>query len=290
MKKRSFAWPILFVMCLFGAKGIAWSYDPAFGELIEKLLSDNQDSSRIVELFQNEEVRFIDELVPLNMIARENPDIYSGFLNKEQIEEGFRFLRSWNGEFENILEGTGIQVEIAVAILKVESDLGRRTGDHMVFSTFATIASMNDPQYWKQIADTSTTLDANSLHNRARKRSKWAYRELVSLLDLCEREGWNPLTIKGSWAGAFGWAQFLPSSYAHCARDGDGDQTVDLDNPYDAVASIACYLRKARWGESAASRRKALHRYNPSEAYVDCILDYAQQLRVLAQERGLANP
>ncbi len=290
MKRRYFALLVLCVIYLIGNKGIAGSYDPAFEELIERLISDHRDSSRIVELFQDDNVRLIRELVPLNMIPKEDPDAYSGFLEKEQIEEGLRFLRSHNGELGNILEGTGIPVEITVAILKVESDLGRRTGDHPVFTTFATIASMNDPKYWTPIADTSATLDRNALRNRARKRSQWAYKELVSLLELCERQDWNPLEIKGSWAGAFGWAQFLPSSYAYCARDGDGDQIVDPNNLYDAVASIACYLKKARWGNSLASKRKALHRYNPSHAYVDCILDYAQQLRDLVRERGLANP
>jgi membrane-bound lytic murein transglycosylase B len=149
---------------------------------------------------------------------------------------------------------------------------------------------MNRSQYWAHLADTTAVLDLEYLKKRAQKRSNWAYKELNALLDVCQSQGWDVLRIKGSWAGAFGWAQFLPSSFAFYSRDGDGDQRIDPNNFYDAVASLANYLKQARWNTSQHSQRKALHRYNPSNAYVECILTYSERLRSYLQAENKKAP
>lgn len=264
--------------------------DPAFEKLVTQLIHDGQDSTYIVQLFQHESIIFIEDLVVRNMVPRDDPDDYTGFLTREQVEDGVQFLRNWKRDLEKALDGSGIPVEISVAILKVESNFGRYSGDKPVLSVLATLGSMNDPQYWIHIADTSNTLSVRSLRQRAYTRSNWAYRELLSFIKACEQRGWNPCNIRGSWAGAFGLAQFLPSSYLYYARDGNGDQVVDPNNIYDAVASMAYYLKKAGWGKSDSSRRKAILRYNPSSAYADCIFDYARQLRFMAESVDVTNP
>lgn len=264
--------------------------DLAFEKLVIQLIQDGQDSTYIVQLFQRENVRFIEDLVVRNMIPQDNPEDYTSFLTRDQIEDGFQFLNNWKRELEKALDGSDVPIEISVAILKVESNFGRYSGDMPVLSVLATLGSIDEPQYWIHIADTSSTLSVKRLSQRAHTRSKWAYRELLSFIKACEQQGWDPDKIKGSWAGAFGLAQFLPSSYLHYGRDGDGDQVVDPNNLYDAVASMAWYLKKAGWGKSDRSWRKAILRYNPSSAYADCILDYAKQLKNMAESSTLTNP
>lgn len=264
--------------------------DGAFRPLVNRLIANGQDSTRVVQLFQADRVRFRDELVSMNMILRESADLYQGFLEKQQLEDGFEFLQSWGGDIDSVLTGSGIPATVAVAILKVESNLGRRPGRYPVIATLATLSSINEPRYWSHIADTCTTLNYSQLQSRARKRAEWAFNELVSFLAVCDDQGWDPLQVNGSWAGAFGWAQFMPSSYLRWAQDGNGDRKVDPNCLHDAVASIACYLKEARWAESLKSRRRALHLYNPSEAYVDCILEYARGLDSMASDRGHSAP
>jgi membrane-bound lytic murein transglycosylase B len=253
--------------------------EPAYQPLERRLAADGLDSMRLAVIFSDPRVRFVPALVELNLVSREFPDYYQGFLTANQIEDGIRFLRQWQPQIEVGLKGTQVPVETAVAILKIESDLGRRPGRHSVFNTLASITLLKDSLQWTAQFDTSGGADLERLQRRAVRRSDWAYTELAQYLKLCDRENWDPLEVAGSWAGAFGWAQFLPSSYLRCARDGDGDGKVDPYALQDAVASIGAYLHEAGWRSTPASQRRAVMLYNPSSAYVDCIFEYARKLR-----------
>ncbi|TKJ39770.1 hypothetical protein CEE37_10865 [candidate division LCP-89 bacterium B3_LCP] len=270
---------LIHVFCYVSLSAKPHGVDPAFESLVTKIISDGGDSLQVVTLFQDSRIHFVDRIVSKNMIPRNNPADYQGFLVDIQIEEGRRFLQTKKTELDATLKDSKIPAEIIVAILKVESNLGRRAGKIPVLAVFATISSLNNPRFWQPIADTSRTITTAKLKKRAYRRSKWAYRELTSFFEACEVNNWNPLEINGSWAGAFGWAQFLPSSYLSYARDGNGDAVIDPYNLQDAVASIACYLKKSGWGISENSMRRAIHRYNPSSAYVDCIIEYAHRLK-----------
>jgi len=253
--------------------------EPAFEKLAQRLASDGWDSVRISWLFQDDRVRFIPALVELNLVPKEIPDIYREFLSSAQVEDGREFLHTWRMQISGALRGTKIPEEIAVAILKVESDLGRKPGKYPILSSLATITLLEDSLQWAARYDTSGGVNLEKLERRAVRRARWAYQELKHFLNVCAAYHWDPLELKGSWAGAFGWAQFLPSSYLRCAQDGDGDGTIDPFSLQDAVASMACYLQEAGWRSDSASRRKALMLYNPSSAYVDCILEYSKKLQ-----------
>ncbi len=289
--KKIICWPAAFFILLsFDVYAAEKCFDPAFEPIVTRLINDGQDSTFILQLFQDEQVKFIEKLVPLNMIPGENQEAYDGFLDRDQVEDGYYFMDTNRNELQNILQGSNIPIEVVIAILKVESNFGRRSGDVSVFAAFATIGSMNDPCYWKHLINTSDALEMKPLKKRAKKRSEWAYQELKSFIKLCEMQGWDPLKVKGSWAGAFGLAQFLPSSYLHYGRDGDGDHKINPDELQDAVASLVYYLKKARWGDSYKSQRKALLRYNPSSAYADCILEYAQKLKMRMESETTSTP
>ncbi|MBU0519626.1 lytic murein transglycosylase [bacterium] len=260
------------------------SVNPDFASLTQRLISDGQDSNLVLTLFGSEQVVFIPSLLPRNLLPSDALANYQGFLAESQIQDGLNFLRTHSDQLTPIVNRTKIPLEIVIAMLKIESDLGRNPGSHPVLSTLATLSSMNDTKYWEPIADTSKTASAEKVRKRAFRRSEWAYKELVVFLDVCRRFGWSPLEVKGSWAGAFGWAQFLPSSYMRCARDGDGDMMIDPYTLPDAVASLLCYLEEARWGETTKSQRKALHLYNPSTSYVDSVMEYAERLKSLSHE------
>ena len=83
--------------------------------------------------------------------------------------------------------------------------------------------------------------------------------------------------MKGSWAGAFGICQFIPSSYVRFAVDGNGDGVIDLFDFRDAVASIANYLKAHGWENGRLeAKRQAIYAYNHCDSYVDAVLAYAK--------------
>jgi membrane-bound lytic murein transglycosylase B len=90
----------------------------------------------------------------------------------------------------------------------------------------------------------------------------------------------DPFEIKGSYAGAIGPAQFIPSSFLKFGIDGDFDGVRDPFNMTDAMASIANYLKLAGWDEEAGEERlrKAIWHYNHSQVYVNTVMMLYQEL------------
>ena len=119
---------------------------------------------------------------------------------------------------------TGVPTEIITAIIGVETFYGRIAGSYRVIDALATLA-FDYP-----------------------KRSPFFTSELENFLVLAWESGKDPLALKGSYAGAMGFGQFMPSSYRAYAVDYDGDGVIDIwDNPADAIASVANYFIEHGW-------------------------------------------
>ncbi len=157
------------------------------------------------------------------------------FLKQKRIDQGVAFWRENAKIIDGVEKKYGVPAEIIVAILGVETRYGRITGGFRVIDALTTI-SVDYP-----------------------KRSKYFNKELEQVFMLAREEKLDLLTIEGSYAGAMGMAQFMPSSYRHYAVDGDGDGRRDLfNNTADAAASIANYLKEHRWktNEPIATRAR----------------------------------
>ena len=115
----------------------------------------------------------------------------------------------------------------------------------------------------------------------ARKKSNWAYSELKAFLKYTARETIDPVTVSGSYAGALGIAQFMPSSILAYAKDGNSDGRIDLFNHADAITSIASYLKHFGWhtGIDKKGAKKVIYRYNNSKYYVDAVLKVSALLK-----------
>jgi membrane-bound lytic murein transglycosylase B len=150
----------------------------------------------------------------------------------------------------------GVDKEIIIAILRVETNFNSYVGKYPIFNSLLTLAIIEN------------------------RRSAWAEGELAELLRISKNLGKDPLSIKGSWAGAFGMAQFIPSSYAKYAVDGNGDGTIDLFDFSDATASIANYLTSHGWEKDSPEKNwKAVYAYNHCDEYVKAIFAYAKALK-----------
>lgn len=146
------------------------------------------------------------------------------FIKDKRIEQGVEF---WN-EHEALLikaeKEFGVSAQVIVGILGVETRFGRRTGNFRVIDALTTI-----------------TVDYP-------RRSRYFKKELRQLLLLAREEKIDPVSFLGSYAGAMGKAQFMPSSYRHYAVDFNRDGRRDLiGNTADAIGSIASYLSEHGW-------------------------------------------
>ncbi len=146
------------------------------------------------------------------------------FMREKRINGGVKFWQENQDTLQAVQGQYGVPAEIIVAIIGVETLYGERTGGYRVIDALATLG-FSYP-----------------------KRSKFFLSELEHFLILCREENVNPLGPMGSYAGAMGMPQFMPSSYRHYAADFEGDNQRDIwKNPADAIASVANYFSKHHW-------------------------------------------
>ncbi len=135
----------------------------------------------------------------------------------------------------------GVDPAIIVSIIGVETNYGRNVGSYNVVDALSTLAF----DYYTQT-------------EKRESRRKFFTTQLEHLFLLAREQGKDPLTLKGSYAGAMGWGQFMPNSYRNYAVDYDGDQFADIwSNPTDAIGSVANYFTKHGWKEGQPVATKA---------------------------------
>lgn len=146
------------------------------------------------------------------------------FLTEARIEAGAAFWREHRDALSRISDETGVAPEILVAIIGVETYFGRITGNHRVLDALATLAFDYPP------------------------RSNFFRRELEQFLLLVREENMNPADATGSYAGAMGAPQFMPSSYRAYAVDASDDGKRDIWNDWqDVIGSVANYFVAHGW-------------------------------------------
>ena len=266
---------VLLLSLSLGAPGAAWGRNQdtpaAYVALQQDLVRHGLDKDYVAKVFRDSRVEFLPKVVTkITYLKKERPADYSHFLKPEVVEKGRRFLQSHRPLLLRAQQQYGVAPEVIVAILTVESDLGKVTGRYSVFNVFASLAVMDTPEVIQ-------SLDLNrGLMPRLKKKAAWGKSELCAFLSYCRQNRVDPFSIQGSWAGAFGFAQFLPSSLLRCGADGNRDGCVDLFCYDDAVFSIANYLHRSGFKMSSRSTwSKAVHAYNHSDAYVDTVLTLA---------------
>ena len=146
------------------------------------------------------------------------------FITEQRIAGGVQFWKKNQKILQQVQQRYGVPPQIIVAIIGIETNYGQHLGSYSTLDTLYTLA-FNYP-----------------------RRSQFFESELAHFLLLCREQKLNPFTVKGSYAGAIGLPQFMPSSYRFYAIDNDGSKRIDLvHDQADAIASVANYLSKAGW-------------------------------------------
>ena len=146
------------------------------------------------------------------------------FITDARINAGVKFWQENASALVTVQQQTGVSAQIIVAIIGVETMYGQKMGSYRVIDALGTLAFAYPP------------------------RRQFFTAELESFLLLCRDEHINPIDPLGSYAGAMGAPQFMPSSYRAYAVDYEGDGHRDIwHNNADAIASVANYFKKHEW-------------------------------------------
>lgn len=150
------------------------------------------------------------------------------FINEQRIRDGVAFFEAHRDTLSQVAAECGVPEAIIVAILGIETQYGTRTGSYRVIDALSTLAFEYPP------------------------RSEFFRSELEQFLLLSREHALDPLSAKGSYAGAMGAAQFISSSYRRYAVDASGDGRIDLWGDWrDVIGSVANYLHTFGWRADA---------------------------------------
>lgn len=159
------------------------------------------------------------------------------FIEPRRLQAGVRFWEEHADTLQRAQDRFGVPAWLLVGIIGVETLYGQHTGTHRVLDTLATLA-----------------FDFPSEHPRAAQRKLFFQSELAALLRLSKDAGVPPDQWRGSYAGAMGLPQFMPSNWSKLGVDFDGDGRVDLlGSPADAIGSVANYLQAHGWRTGMAT-------------------------------------
>ena len=256
-----------------------------FDALEKRLIADGFDSARIQAIFASPDVSFEEGGVSAYFMHNESKLNYKQFTRIWNIASAKKYMKEHQEALAFAEKTFEVDKEVITAIILVETKLGTYLGNRSVINTLATLSAMTDEKprqaIWDNLPDDDRRMSRKKFEKKADQKSSWAYRELKAFLSYTEKEGMNPATIKGSYAGAMGISQFMPSNIAPYGKDGNADGQVDLFVHADAISSIASYLKHYGWkpGISREQAFKVVYHYNHSKYYVNTILDIADKLK-----------
>ena len=220
-------------------------------EYIIKTLEDKrlQVDKRVVDRFKNkpEKIKTYEQYKKI-------------FFNEQRVVGGVNFYKNNKALLAKIAKEFEIDPIIIVAIVGVETNYGSKTTGFSVI---------------------------NSLYTQAKKmpkRESWATKEIAELLIFCSENNIDPFSLEGSYAGAFGYGQFIPSSFNKLSIDYSGDGTKDPYGWEDVLGSIAFYLTengypKNNFNFSYKSKAwKSIRTYNRSDKYANVVIDLRNEI------------
>jgi len=252
--------------------------------LVDRLTADGVPRERAVAAFADPRMPAFDGL-GFQLAPHEGRARYRMLQSAASIRAARQCRALHAGAFAAAEAREGVPASIVAAIVHVESSCGRTTGTQSVLHRLARLAMANEPA---NLAENLRQHAGNppdpAIAEETRARAKYLedifYPEVRGLFTMAEHLGLDPLAMQGSGAGAFGYPQFLPTSYLRYGVDGNGDGRVSLYDMDDAAASCARFLAANGWrpGITRAEERRVLWQYNRSDAYIDTILALQRQI------------
>ena len=238
--------------------------DLAYQLVVERINKKLVPITYIDKVFKNEKIERHDKIPErfAKPYEKKSWDQYKKlFIKESRIVAGTKFYSDNRDLVLRVSKIYGVDPFIILSIAGIESNYGKHYKGFTVFNSLYT-----------QIHDMP-------------KRAKWASKELASYLEYCYKDGIDPQSIEGSYAGAFGFGQFIPSSFNRFSVDFDGDGVRRPHDWPDVLGSIANYLIKNGYKTGSINYReggdiwKSVWAYNHSDNYVMAVLGLSEKIR-----------
>ena len=280
---------VMFLICLIaaGAPASAKMGPEYFQPLKERIMADpdvDVPPEAIESIFSDPRLFFETRGISAYFRHRESTLNYDQFISERSIDNALRYLETHKDALASAEEEYDVDREIITAILLVETRLGTFTGNQRAVNILGTMAALSDPStrnfFYSQIPEEGR-ISRERYDSRADARAEWAYRELKALIEYTQRDNFDIFEIESSYAGAVGFAQFMPTNILSLGVDATNDGRVNLFEHEDAIFSIANYLRHHGWRpdlEREKAKEVLLH-YNRSTYYANILLRIYDRLK-----------
>jgi len=243
---------LIVVLTALSASAEDYSQQAAASSFVDEMVEKHGFDRRYLEGLMREATRkdsILEAIARPAEKTKEWKDYRKIFIQPNRILMGREFMQVHADTLARAEREYGVPAAIITAIIGVETRYGSNKGSYRVVDSLSTLAFDYPP------------------------RSKFFRGQLEQYLLLVREQKFDPLEIKGSYAGAMGYGQFIPSSYRHYAVDFDGDGVADIiNNPVDAIGSVANYFKEHGWknGEPVALPATARQDYDVS--LIDAVL------------------
>ncbi len=252
----------VFVSVLTFSAAADYSVHPGAEAFIQKMVGEHKFSEKEVKSLLAQADRQESILEAISRPAEKTKEWFEYrdiFIQESRIKQGLEFWNEHKATIQRASAEMGVAPEIIVAIIGVETRYGRHAGKYRVLDALATLG-FDYP-----------------------KRGKFFLGQLEHYMLMTREQEQDPLLLKGSYAGAMGYGQFIPSSYRAYAVDFDGDNKVDIwNNPVDAIGSVANYFKAHKWKDG----QPVLARARISDGYDKTVLNEKSKPKYSLAELG----
>jgi membrane-bound lytic murein transglycosylase B len=221
-----FAVTAALLYALYGLAAADFVGRPEVDAYIEQMVQQGFAREELVKLFKDAEHKqsIVDAISRPAEKVKPWSEYRDVFVTDTRIAEGVQFWRANAAALARAQQEYSVPPEVVVAIIGVETRYGRNAGVYRVIDALSTLAFDYPP------------------------RSDFFRNELTQFLLMTREEGLDPRSLTGSYAGAMGYGQFMPSSFRNWAVDFDGDGKRNIwSDPEDAIGSVANYFRQHGW-------------------------------------------
>ena len=276
---------LIFQMLYLSVKGKAKShYDISKRNrnlLVDTFKKEGFNKGYLEKVFFDKRLDLLPQITSLILVRKaNNNDQYKDLLQKKPINQAWKFSRYWRTRLRLAGKKYKVDQDVIVAIFLIESYFGQYKGNNQVISVFSTIFQNSQEPFKSKIIE-QLGKKKKYYKKRIEEKAEWALIELKALLQIGLKRNVDLFRIKGSYAGAFGIPQFLPSSYLKWGIDSDKNGTINLFLYPDSIESTANYFQKHGWKNYLNHKEKGhvIWKYNRSTSYVNAVLSIMKKIK-----------
>jgi membrane-bound lytic murein transglycosylase B len=294
-------WARILVVFVLGLGGFAQAQmllnaSPDTKWLRKELKRMDLPSNFVTDVLHDYQTESFEPVLRMNLLGFLKPPQHMDLVTPEAVTEASRFLKENRKDFEQAQNRYQVSPDVISALLWIETRHGDNLGQYHIVSVFLHLLQTDRPAIREKltamaIAQNKSLKEYSAgelkkvMRERTKRKAKWAADEIRALASIYKKGQLNLHTLRGSYAGAFGLSQFLPSSYRDYARSAKDQGNPNLMKPGDAIISVAHYLSRHGWKNQKSNRKvKALMSYNNSRDYADSILEISK--RVASKNRN----